>query len=108
MLQNKKWLLILVSITFILLLAACGGNDDDTNNTATGGNAQASAGEEAYNQSCVSCHGNDLQGAAGPALTDLSLTKEEIVDVIQNGRPGMPGGLASGDEEAIADYLLSQ
>lgn len=59
---------------------------------------------------CIACHGADLRGTSGaPNLRDLAhLTKEEIVDILVNGQgAGMPGGLVSGKEEKVAEYLLS-
>lgn len=79
--------------------------------------AKEQAGEEtpqqeegaipSYMQSCLSCHGTDLTGGFGPNLTELTLSKEEIVDVIKNGKGQMPPKLAPGQEEKIAEYLLS-
>lgn len=60
--------------------------------------------------SCVSCHGNDLTGnAVIPGLVDVGerLTKEQIVEVLKNGRNAMPANLVPGQEELMADYLLS-
>lgn len=60
-----------------------------------------------YMQSCLGCHGNDLSGGMGPNLITSTLSKEELVDIIKNGRGMMPPNLAAGNEEAAADYLLS-
>lgn len=58
---------------------------------------------------CISCHGGDLEGGVGPALAGTSLAKEELVEIITNGVEGtmMPGGLLPGQEEAMADYILT-
>ena len=62
---------------------------------------------------CISCHGGDLEGGMGgaaPALAGTDLSKEDLVDVIQNGVPGtaMPGGLVTEDHlDEMADYILS-
>lgn len=124
---SKMWKVLFIALV-MLALAACGGNgtDEETpDGTApgtteetpeqpeegtneTGETSLATQGEEAYQKSCISCHGANLEGRAGPALNNLTLSKEEIVDVIKNGRGSMPGNLAPGQEEAIADYLLSQ
>ncbi|BAB05097.1 cytochrome c [Halalkalibacterium halodurans] len=68
------------------------------------------AGEQIVNQSCIGCHGGDLSGGAGPALTGLEgkYSAEEIADIVQNGKgamPAMPHDDAEAD--AIAQYLLS-
>src|SRR5690625_5469137 len=71
----KKWLFtILFGAT--LVLGACGGGGDDTDtfdNGEDGGDTAetASAGEDAYQDSCASCHGGDLEGGAGPELAGV-------------------------------------
>lgn len=51
---------------------------------------------------CLTCHGNELQGGAGaPALIDVELSPEEIKDVIQNGRGAMPAGIFTGSDEEL-------
>jgi cytochrome c550 len=58
---------------------------------------------------CISCHGGDLAGLGNfPSLVGTELSKEEIADIILNGKGTMPGNLV--DEENIdemADYILS-
>ncbi|MBT2216112.1 c-type cytochrome [Virgibacillus dakarensis] len=126
----KKWLFT-VLFGSALVLGACGGGGDDNagdNNADNGDNAteengssdnggtvDASAAQEAFESSCASCHGADLSGGAGPALTDVGskYSKEEIVDIIENGKEGdqgtMPGGMATGDDvDLIASWLADQ
>ena len=59
----------------ILVLGACGGNkavDKNANGTATPGTETAAIDPEKVVQtSCVSCHGGNLEGAVGPALTKV-------------------------------------
>ena len=83
------------------------------------GNSQAIAqGEQAYNQSCTSCHGpNGGAGEIGPEIIhNLSvplrgeLNDDQILDVIRNGAPGtaMPawkGKLADDDILKIGAFL---
>ena len=96
-------------------LAACGDAEetdtDTTNSTPTESNDSAtsdvSEGEKVVNTSCINCHGGDLSGAMAPDLTNISLSKEEIIDILENGKGAMPPGTAAGEEEAVADYLLS-
>lgn len=57
-------------------------------------------------ESCIGCHGNALEGGMGPALKGTSLSKDEIVEVLQNGRGAMPA-FKDVDQAAIADYILS-
>lgn len=58
---------------------------------------------------CISCHGGDLAGQGNfPSLVDTKLSKEEIADVITNGKGSMPPGLVEeANVEAMADYILS-
>lgn len=59
---------------------------------------------------CITCHGDNLEGGGGtPALAGTSLSKDELVDIIQNGiPPGMPGGLIPDEHlDEMADYILS-
>lgn len=67
------------------------------------------AGEEFVQKSCIGCHGNELQGASGPALDALEgkLSDAEIVDIIIKGQGGMPPMPYNEVEaQAIATYLL--
>jgi menaquinol-cytochrome c reductase cytochrome b/c subunit len=51
---------------------------------------------------CINCHGDNLQGGAGPALVDTGLTPEEVADIAVNGKaPGMPAGLFKGTDEDL-------
>lgn len=132
---KKQWLLLLSVFALALLLVACGGNDNESDtNTGTDDNkteqtdegttktdeqADENASNASYDadaakasyQSCSGCHGGNLEGGAGPALSDVGarLSKEEILNVIKNGRPGMPAGLLQGDEaENVAAWLADQ
>jgi mono/diheme cytochrome c family protein len=50
------------------------------------------AAEAVYKQSCISCHGGNLEGGVGPALTKVggSMTETQIVKQITNGKGIMP------------------
>src|SRR5690625_2770437 len=120
----KKWLLTIV-FGSALVLGACGGGDDDgadepadngddtdteesAGDNGDGGSVDVAAAEDAYQQSCASCHGADLSGGAGPDLQNVgsSYSAEEIADIIENGTGSMPAGLASGeDKDNIAAWL---
>lgn len=97
----KKLALTVASLLFILFLAAC-GNSDNTAETP----------QEAFENNCAMCHGQDLSGGnGGPPLDNLGskYTKEELVDIMENGKGGMPAGQAEGEEaEKIAEWLQEQ
>ncbi|UHA72984.1 menaquinol-cytochrome c reductase cytochrome b/c subunit [Paenibacillus sp. 481] len=67
---------------------------------------------------CLSCHGVDMKGGAAPALRGIGdkMSKEEILDVMKNGKGNMPAmgdsmkqkGLSDQDVENIADWLAKQ
>ncbi|MFD1020323.1 cytochrome c551 [Thalassobacillus hwangdonensis] len=118
--MKKKLLAVLFGSA--LVLGACGGNDegaeepaDNGGDTGTeesaGGDVDAAAAEKAYKQSCASCHGADLSGGAGPSLKDVGskYSKDEIADIIKNGKGSMPKGQATGDDvDLIASWLATQ
>lgn len=104
-----------IFVLSIGLLAACGGGGGDDAAPTPEEQQPAeqdlvTAGEQQVQQSCIGCHGTDLQGGMGgaaPSLTTTVLSKEEIINVVTNGRGAMPGGTAQGNEEAVAEYILS-
>ena len=61
---------------------------------------------------CIRCHGNNLEGQGNfPALNDVGarLSEDEILNVIENGRGAMPGGIISGeDAKAVATWLAEK
>lgn len=61
--------------------------------------------EEIYAQNCLSCHGENYEGGAGPELleVDARLSNDEIKDILQNGKGIMPGGLVP--EESLDDMV---
>ena len=53
---------------------------------------------------CISCHGNQLEGAAAaPALVGTGLTPEQIAEIAKNGTESgkMPAGLFKGTDEEL-------
>ncbi|WP_458412469.1 cytochrome c550 [Schinkia sp. CFF1] len=60
---------------------------------------------------CTSCHGQNLEGAVGPALSDVGsrLSKDDIHTVIMNGRNAMPAGLLDAEKaEKVAAWLAEK
>lgn len=112
---KKKLLALLMGTS--LVLAACGGGNEatDEKDTGTTGGETTTAGagdaEKLYNQKCSSCHGGNLEGAVGPALDKAGshLSKEDIENIIANGKGAMPPGLLKGDEAAqVAEWLAAK
>lgn len=60
---------------------------------------------------CLSCHGNNLEGSAtAPPLYDTEKSAEEIMDISINGLGNMPADVFKGTDEELqimADYIKS-
>lgn len=127
----KRLSYILLAGALVLSLNACARNDanppadgNNTNQPAENqpgnnqpGNNQPAAGvdvsraEATYKNNCASCHGNNLEGIAGPDLTKVGsrYSKEQIIGIIQNGKGIMPKNLVTGEEaENLAAWLASK
>lgn len=97
-----------------LVLGACGGGDDDTSDDGgdSGDTVETSAGEQAYKDSCASCHGGNLEGGAGTELVGVGdkYSAEEIEDIIADGIGSMPPQKQVSDEDrtAIAEWLSNK
>ncbi|MBM7551416.1 cytochrome c551 [Thalassobacillus pellis] len=106
-----------------LVLSACGGGgeeggsggngggDTGGDSGGTSGEVDVAAAEKAFQQNCASCHGADLSGGAGPSLQEVGAkySKEEILNIIKNGKGSMPAGQATGeDAELIASWLATK
>lgn len=89
--------------TFFLF--ACGGNNTQNNEPTK------ISGYEVFRMQCVACHGQDgklgLNGAQD--LTQSTLTKEERLEILNNGKSTMPSfrGILSQEQiNAVAEYTL--
>ncbi|MBD8013604.1 MULTISPECIES: cytochrome c551 [Planococcus] len=98
-----------------LILGACGGGDttEPEEAPADSGGEEAAAvdAEQVVQQNCISCHGENLEGAGNfPALNNVGsrLSQDEIRSVIENGKGAMPANIIEGEEaDAVAEYLAS-
>ncbi|WP_368504790.1 cytochrome c550 [Alkalihalophilus sp. As8PL] len=105
-------IVVMISLSFMGLNQREAMNaDEEETEEVTEFEDPVAAGEELTQASCIGCHGGDLGGASGPALTSLegSYSQEEITDIILNGQGAMPAISNVNDVEAdaIAEYLLS-
>lgn len=75
----------------------------------TGGEtAGAFEPEEFYKQTCIGCHGGNFEGGVGPSLKGIGekLSKDEIKDVLLNGKGAMPPGLVPAENaDAMAEWV---
>ncbi|MED1603106.1 cytochrome c [Alkalihalophilus marmarensis] len=124
----KKFLL---ALGVVVALTACGGGDeaappvdeespatdevpegaptDEAPDEATAGDYDAESARATYEQSCIACHGGDLQGASGPGLEGTGLSAAEIEDIIHNGQGAMPAQNLEDEEAAnLAAWLEAQ
>jgi mono/diheme cytochrome c family protein len=74
---------------------------------------QISSGRETYDDDCAQCHGKNLQGVSGPALSRTALvsfgTADQLLSFISDQMPlGAAGSLSQQQYENIVAYLLDQ
>ncbi|MGM7700138.1 c-type cytochrome [Pseudalkalibacillus sp. Hm43] len=110
-----------IALLLVVGLAACGGGSEESSDggasTEENGGAEsgsstvdAAAAQESFNQSCASCHGENLDGRTAPGLKKVGqdMNKEEILAQIKNGGSGMPPNLLEGEEaENVAAWLAT-
>ncbi|WP_054951241.1 c-type cytochrome [Numidum massiliense] len=117
--MRRKWLTLAICLCLSLaLLGGCGAANkqkgaptEEKAPAAQKGDYDEAAAKDAYEKgTCMSCHGGNLEGSAGPSLQTVgkNLSADEIVDIINNGRGGMPalGDKLNDDEkENLAAWL---
>jgi cytochrome c551 len=92
-----------------ILLAACGGGNGNN-----GSKQLANKGDDPqqiYNNKCISCHGDNLKGGIGPSLQKVGskYSKEQILNILKNGRGQMPPNVVQGKEaEKMAEWLANK
>ncbi|WP_075528649.1 cytochrome c551 [Sporosarcina ureilytica] len=110
--MKKKLLAAIFGAT--LVLGACGGGNDTSNETDTGtsgGDTAEVDAEAVVQQKCIACHGGNLEGASAPAISTAgaNYSEDEIRDIIQNGKGGMPAiKMAEAEADAVAAWLAEK
>ncbi|MCM3079687.1 cytochrome c551 [Brevibacillus invocatus] len=122
----KRLLLSVVAAVLVFALSACGGGQQTQPNTnqpatetpsteapstAPSGSYDAATAEALYKNTCAGCHGQTLEGAVGPNLQKVggTMSKDQILEVLKNGKGSMPPGLAKGDDaETLAAWLADK
>lgn len=87
-----------------------GEQEDGAGGSDGEGSGETADGATIYQRDCATCHGGDGSGANGPALVDVGdrLSTEEQLDVVREGRGGMPGWkdeLTPEEIQAVIDYV---
>ncbi|MGL4521291.1 MAG: c-type cytochrome [Bacilli bacterium] len=106
--RSKVFSLAIVGILAVGL-SACGSKDSASEDKGNDWVIPSEI-EQIVKKNCISCHGNNLEGSGGiPSLQKLGATysEEEIVDIITNGRGGMPDHLLNEKETAIVAKTLA-
>lgn len=116
----RKWLTLALGLTLSAsVLYGCGAGTErkeapeqaQEDEQAAPGAVDEAAAKEAYEKgTCASCHGGNLEGSAGPSLEKVGakLSKDEIIDIINNGRgqmPPMKDNLSDEEKENLAAWL---
>ena len=101
-----------IGLMFLLSFKGLGDMDEVANEGKGNEKTEVAASnpEDIYKSSCIACHGDAYQGGVGPALKGVGdhLSKDEIKNVIQNGRGGMPpqSGVVPAEKlDAMADWV---
>ena len=74
--------------------------------------AFAADGAATYKAKCAACHGPEGQGKVGPAVKSISLTSDQITDLLTKGDDAKKaphkkdvGGLSADDAKSAAEYV---
>ncbi|QTM99556.1 c-type cytochrome [Sediminibacillus dalangtanensis] len=119
MIKNKKFLLMASLFALALLLAACGGGGGDSSGGSDSGGSETaesgdpSNGQSVYENNCLSCHGEQGEGASGPNLQESEVAQEQsqVEDKVRNGGNGMPsfeGDLSDSEIADVAAYISEE
>ncbi|EGK07096.1 c-type cytochrome [Kroppenstedtia eburnea] len=102
--------------TVVVWIAGCSSdpNPSTSEGKTSGESVQVDAAQakETYQSNCMSCHGDQLQGAQGPSLEKVGakFSSKEIETIIQRGRGSMPAQVSLNPEERknLAGWLAEK
>ncbi|WP_419955568.1 c-type cytochrome [Neobacillus niacini] len=98
--MKQLWIVLAL---LLLLLAGCSSNTADAK--------RPTDGEGLYKFGCLSCHGENLEGLAGPPITNMKAkySEEEMLKLLNDGAGMMPGGLLTEEEaQTVTMWLLEK
>ncbi|RKN82013.1 c-type cytochrome [Paenibacillus ginsengarvi] len=114
----QKWIMAVLffgacAFGLIMLMVTAGGDKPAKEQEAQGPampsvTLDQAAAEALYKQSCIACHGNQLEGKIGPNLQKVGakLTEAQLYKLVLNGKGGMPAFKSSLKEEEVANLAL--
>ncbi|HUO25626.1 MAG TPA: cytochrome c [Candidatus Aquilonibacter sp.] len=95
--QHRNPLIVFLLIAFAILLSLP---------------AFAQEGAATFKAKCAMCHGAEGQGKIGPALKGISLSAEQITELLTKGDEAKKpphkkpmNGLSADDAKAVAEYV---
>lgn len=97
-----------IGLMFLLGFVGLGNMDEMANPEKKEEVSTNASPEELFKGKCSACHGVDLSGGVGPALSDVGsrLSLDEIKDTIKNGKGIMQPNIISGEDmEKVATWL---
>jgi mono/diheme cytochrome c family protein len=112
--MKKVWVTIGINILLagclVFLLFFYEGTQPAPKATADGKTTTAGNPEKIVSTSCMTCHGENLKGGAGPALDKIGAkyAENEIENIINQGKNAMPAGIVSPEEAKVVAEWLAQ
>jgi mono/diheme cytochrome c family protein len=106
--MKRKVAGILAGILLLMGLAACGNSSNNSNQSSS---SKTMDPQKIVNQTCDTCHGDNLKGAYGPNISHIGkeLDKDQIANIINHGKGQMPPGLINSKQaEVVAAYLAKK
>ncbi|MCM3117227.1 cytochrome c [Neobacillus sp. MER 74] len=95
--MSRLWVAVVLAL---ILVTGCSSTKSST----------AMDGEEIYKESCAACHGDTLQGAVGPGLTNMKgkYSEAEVLNIVNEGTKKMPGNLLDAEKSEIVTKWLME
>ncbi|MBS4194707.1 cytochrome c550 [Lederbergia citri] len=96
-------------LVFFLSIKGIGDAKEIAKEAEGGEEVAAEFNAEETSKTCISCHGENLEGTAGaPKLRGAGLKKEHIADVLTNGQGTMPAGLVPAEHiDEMAEWVAN-
>ncbi|GIP35168.1 cytochrome c [Paenibacillus sp. J2TS4] len=110
-----KWTKWTAVILIAIAVAGCGSKAEPNGLEASGStiSKEEVAENTIYKSNCLSCHGAQLEGNMGPALSTIGAkkSKDEIVQIIEDGKGRMSGfknRLKEEEIHSLAEWLADK